>query len=199
MQKIILLAGPTGSGKSLMIYTIVRYYADKGEKVLIIVPTTSLVSQLYKDFEEYGWDAESYCHKIFAGEEKKTNLPVTISTWQSIYKLDKSYFDDYTSILGDECLSPDTLIKIEDGTEKEIKNIQVGDNVLTFNEKTGEIESKPVLKIHKNISPDEKMYKITLSNGRSIKITGNHKVLLKNGTWIRSDQIKSGDIINSIE
>ena len=65
-----LLISPTASGKSLMIYSIVRYYVDKGQKILLVVPTTSLVEQMYKDFEDYGWDSESYCHKIYSGREK---------------------------------------------------------------------------------------------------------------------------------
>ena len=100
-----VLISPTGSGKSLMIYSIVRYYVEKGEKILLIVPTTSLTSQMYKDFMSYGWDAESYCHKVHAGIQKTTDLPVTISTWQGIYQLDKSFFDDFTVVLGDECHS----------------------------------------------------------------------------------------------
>jgi superfamily II DNA or RNA helicase len=98
-----ILLSPTGSGKSLMIYSLVRYYVEKGEKILIIVPTTSLVSQIYKDFIDYGWDAGSYCHKIYAGAEKNTDFPVTISTWQAIFKLDKSYFDDFGCVIMDEC------------------------------------------------------------------------------------------------
>ena len=65
-----LVISPTGSGKSLMIYSIVRYHVHKEKNVLIIVPTTSLVEQMYKDFKDYGWDSEKYCHKIYAGKEK---------------------------------------------------------------------------------------------------------------------------------
>jgi superfamily II DNA or RNA helicase len=57
---------------------------------------------MYKDFEDYGWDSESYCHKIYSGREKRTNLPVTITTWQSVYKLERSFFEDYGCIIGDE-------------------------------------------------------------------------------------------------
>ena len=57
---------------------------------------------MYKDFEDYGWDSESYCHKIYAGREKRTDLPVTITTWQSVYKLERSFFEDYGCIIGDE-------------------------------------------------------------------------------------------------
>jgi superfamily II DNA or RNA helicase len=97
-----LLISPTASGKSLMIYSLVRYYIDKGQKILLVVPTTSLVEQMYKDFQDYGWDAESYCHRIYSGREKTNEHPVTITTWQSIYKLERSFFEDYNVIIGDE-------------------------------------------------------------------------------------------------
>ena len=97
-----LLISPTASGKSLMIYSLVRYYVAKDEKILLIVPTTSLVEQMVKDFADYGWDSDSNCHKIYSGREKHTNLPVTVTTWQSIYKLPKSFFESYTVVIGDE-------------------------------------------------------------------------------------------------
>ena len=97
-----LLISPTASGKSLMIYTLVRYYVDKGEKILLVVPTTSLVEQMYKDFQDYGWNAESYCHLIYEGKEKTNEYPVTITTWQSVYKLDRKFFKEYSVAIGDE-------------------------------------------------------------------------------------------------
>jgi superfamily II DNA or RNA helicase len=97
-----LLISPTASGKSLMIYSLVRYYTDKREKILLVVPTTSLVEQMYKDFQDYGWDAESYCHRIYSGKEKTNESPVTITTWQSVHKLDRKFFVDYDVVIGDE-------------------------------------------------------------------------------------------------
>ena len=97
-----LLISPTASGKSLMIYSLVRYYTDKREKILLVVPTTSLVEQMYQDFQDYGWDAESYCHRIYSGKEKTNEFPVTITTWQSVHKLDRKFFVDYDVIIGDE-------------------------------------------------------------------------------------------------
>ena len=97
-----LLISPTASGKSLMIYSVVRYYSDKQQKILLIVPTTSLVEQMYKDFQDYGWDAENHCHKIYSGREKTSDAPVIITTWQSIYKLDRSFFEDFDVVIGDE-------------------------------------------------------------------------------------------------
>ena len=97
-----LLISPTASGKSLMIYALVRYYVAKKQKILLVVPTTSLVEQMYKDFEDYGWNAESYCHRIYGGKEKTNEYPVTITTWQSVHKLDRKFFVDYDVVIGDE-------------------------------------------------------------------------------------------------
>ena len=97
-----LLISPTASGKSLMIYAIVRYFVSKNQKILLVVPTTSLVEQMYKDFEDYGWNPDSYCHRIYSGKEKSNEYPVTITTWQSIYKLDRQFFVDYDVVIGDE-------------------------------------------------------------------------------------------------
>ena len=97
-----LLISPTASGKSLMIYSIVRYFVEKGKNTLIIVPTTSLVEQMYKDFADYGWDVGSFCHKIYAGKERETDSQVIITTWQSIYKLPRKYFERFSVVVGDE-------------------------------------------------------------------------------------------------
>ena len=94
-----LLVSPTASGKSLIIYLIVRAL---NVKTLIIVPTTSLVSQLYADFQEYGWDSAKYCHQVYAGQDKISDKLVVISTWQSIYKLNKKLFEPYKLVIGDE-------------------------------------------------------------------------------------------------
>ena len=97
-----LLISPTASGKSLMIYALVRYYVDKGQKILLVVPTTSLVEQMYKDFDDYGWDVDSYCHRIYAGKEKTNKYAVTITTWQSEYNSERSFFENYNVVIGDE-------------------------------------------------------------------------------------------------
>ena len=109
-----LVISPTASGKSLMIYSIVRYYAEQRKNTLIVVPTTSLVEQMYKDFESYGWNAETYCQKVYAGLEKEVSKSVVITTWQSIYKLPKVYFENFEVVVGDEAhqFKSASLVKI---------------------------------------------------------------------------------------
>lgn len=95
-----LLLSPTASGKSLIIYLITRYVNVR--KSLIIVPTISLVTQLASDFADYGFESDRYIHRIFAGQDKQTDKPITISTWQSLYKLPKEYFKQFELVIGDE-------------------------------------------------------------------------------------------------
>jgi len=97
-----LLVSPTASGKSLVIYSLVRYYHMMGLKTLILVPTTSLVEQMYSDFEDYGWSSDTYCQKVYQGHSSKVEKDVVISTWQSIYKLPKKYFEQFGCVIGDE-------------------------------------------------------------------------------------------------
>jgi len=102
-NKRMLLVSPTASGKSLIIYNIVRFLLDADYKRgLLIVPTTSLVEQMYKDFESYGFDSEQYCHRQYSGKEKHTNKFLTITTWQSVYKNDPEYFHQFDFVFGDE-------------------------------------------------------------------------------------------------
>ena len=97
-----LLVSPTASGKSLIIYSLVRYYQMKGLKTLILVPTTSLVEQMYTDFQDYGWNSDIHCQKIYQGYTTKIEKDVVISTWQSIYKMPRKYFDQFGCVIGDE-------------------------------------------------------------------------------------------------
>jgi len=101
-----LLLSPTASGKSLIIYILVRYYKlllkDKEtDKTLILVPTTSLVEQMYSDFVDYGW-SENNMQRVYSGHDREVTHSVVISTWQSLYKMPKSYFDSFGLVIGDE-------------------------------------------------------------------------------------------------
>ena len=97
-----LILSPTASGKSLILYLIVRYLMKDHDKGLLIVPTTSLVEQMFTDFKSYGFDSDKHCHRQYSGKEKHTNSFLTISTWQSVYKNDKEYFEQFDFVIGDE-------------------------------------------------------------------------------------------------
>ena len=209
-NKRLTLVSPTGSGKSLVLYVIIRSLIQiaikQKQKLLIIVPTTNL-GELYSDFQDYSeknkWPVDKYCHRIHQGLEKTTNKPVIISTWQSLEVIrnmdgQEAYFKGFLAVLGDECIARDTKISIKpqalkNGSimcEKSIQDITVDDVVQTYNEKTKQLEYKHVIKLHTNLNITEQLFELTLSNNTTIKITGNHKILLTTGKWKRVDALK---------
>tara|TARA_R110000765_G_scaffold9042_3_gene28562 strand:+ start:13982 stop:15496 length:1515 start_codon:yes stop_codon:yes gene_type:complete len=106
-----ILKSPTASGKSLMIYLMSRYFMEQvsgTQQILVIVPTVSLVSQMYGDFHDYSLNdstfnvTEQSVHTIQGGRSKDSNAPIVISTWQSIFKQPKSWFAKFGMVVGDE-------------------------------------------------------------------------------------------------
>jgi superfamily II DNA or RNA helicase len=103
-RRIVL--SPTGSGKSLLLYLVSMYLLTKGKRGLIIVPRSALVEQLYSDFEDYstknGKNMEKYCHRVYSGRDKESDKPIVISTWQSLQRLPKEYFQQFDYVVCDE-------------------------------------------------------------------------------------------------
>lgn len=82
-----VLISPTGSGKSLIIYLLIRWFLERSDqKAIIIVPTTSLCHQLYQDFSDYSakddtFSIEDRANIIMSGytkEPKNRRLKVTM-------------------------------------------------------------------------------------------------------------------------
>jgi len=101
-------------------------------------------------------------------------------------------------LIVDECLHPETEITLWDNSTKKIKDIQVGDLVKTINEQSGEIENKPVVKLHHNLNKGVQMYEIEMNNGDILRITGNHKVKISDGSWKKVEDLNEDDEILSI-
>ena len=114
-HKRVTVQSPTGSGKSLVIYLMTRWFMDNvsphrngpGADTLIVVPNISLVEQLQKDFADYSqldptFDADAEVHKIHSGAEKTTDKKIVITTWQSINKLGPQWFKRFGLYIGDE-------------------------------------------------------------------------------------------------
>jgi superfamily II DNA or RNA helicase len=98
-KKRLTLLSPTSSGKSYIIYLFHRFF---NKKTLIIVPTLGLVRQMKGDFADYGYDSERNVHQIFSGQDKETDKPITVSTWQSLSGMPSSFFDQFEVLVCDE-------------------------------------------------------------------------------------------------
>lgn len=98
-----LILSPTASGKSLIIYMLIRWYREVHDrKILIVVPTVSLVSQMIGDFTDYSDGAFKDVYGITGGSSKTSDARVMVSTWQSIYKQPASWYAQYGSVICDE-------------------------------------------------------------------------------------------------
>lgn len=201
-----ILLSCTGSGKSLMIYCIFRYLLEKKKlkHLLLIVPNTSLVEQMYTDFIDYGWDnIEDSVEMLYSGKKPTFKKPVLISTWQSLQMQDKDFFEKYNSVLVDECVNENTLILTPSG-EKPIKDIKTGELVITYNEKNKIYEANKVLEVHQNhiSSKNKKMLRLELEDGKILELTENHPVFTTNRGWVRAGELNENDdieIINNVE
>ena len=105
--KKVLLLSPTASGKSLIIYLLTRYLLQNScKRGLLIVPTISLVEQMFGDFKDYSsankWNVEANVQKIYQGQDKIISRSLTISTWQSIHEFPKKFFEQFDFVIGDE-------------------------------------------------------------------------------------------------
>lgn len=184
-----ILEHATASGKSLTIALIAMHFliTEEVTKCLILVPSLSLIEQMKTDLISYGVPEEWIGR--FSGKVKDAKQPIIVSTWQSMCR-QKKMTAEFDLLLADECLHPSTLISIADGSKKPISDIEVGDLVVTKNELTHELQNKPVIKIHHNISNTENnMFEIELENGKTIRITGNHKIMLTDGTWKKVEDL----------
>lgn len=111
----MLALSPTSSGKSAIIYCYMRWLLERNQNVILMVPTTSLVTQMLSDFKDYAsetdWDADEHVHTLYAGQDKDFSKQVLITTWQSVHSMAKSkaktreiadFFRKWNVYIGDE-------------------------------------------------------------------------------------------------
>jgi DNA-directed RNA polymerase beta subunit len=92
-----------------------------------------------------------------------------------------------------QCLHPDELVWMADGTKKCIKDVKIGEMVLTFNPETLDITETSV--INQFVRPNEfPIYKLTTQSGREITATSDHKFMTNQG-WKTVDEIHKDNTI----
>lgn len=90
-EKRLCIESVTASGKSLTIYTIIRYLTSINKRILLIVPSVQLVEQMYSDFSDYGFDDISLkCHTIYGGKIRDFKKQIIVATWQSLNSIKKT-------------------------------------------------------------------------------------------------------------
>lgn len=177
---------------TLLTSAIVEYANKLNMRTITVVPSSSLLKQTHDYIKQFDIPVGMF------GAGKRDDSPNIVATWQTLQH-NMPYIRDFQCIIWDECVHPSSKIRMADNSEKRIDEIKVGDEVKTINEKTQQIENKPVVKIHKNLieSNNQQMFKITMEDDSEIMLTGNHEVLTENG-WKRTDELSMDDEIISL-
>ena len=90
-----------------------------------------------------------------------------------------------------QCLDTEETVLMSDGSRKMIKDVVVGDRVITFDTKTMATSTTTV--VHQYVRPTtNKIYKITTISGRSIIATGNHNFMTTEG-WMPVEKMNMMD------
>lgn len=161
---------------------LVDSYAKKGCKTLTIVPAKTLIKQTVEQFEKLGLDVTHY-----NSLNPSLDHDHIVTTWQTLQNV-PHVMSQFQMVVVDECVDGETLITMADYSHKKIKDIVVGDKILSYN--NGQYEVDEVLKLHKNLlkSNNEKMYRLEFDNGVVLEVTGNHLIMTDNG-YIRADDL----------
>lgn len=197
-KRKLLILSPTSSGKSFICAALYRYCIDNNIPLLITVPSTSLVEQLYSDFEEYMADdhnVSDYTAKLYSGQEKNPTHQVIISTWQSLMNKEPEWFSKFNFYICDECFIPTSKVLTKNGYV-EIQNIKPGDIVINYSEQTKTFKEDTVVKVHKNLkkSHNKKLIKFKFDNNTEFTCTENHEILTNNG-WKQAKYLDENDEI----
>lgn len=107
-----LILSPTGSGKSYIIYLIIRFLLNHVPgKILISVPSINLVRQMKTDFCSYENNRFicDQCYELLSGESKQTSRRVVIATWAMLYRQDVAFFTQFDVFICDEAHQADSM------------------------------------------------------------------------------------------
>lgn len=194
----------TGAGKTIVTATLSKLVEPYG-KSIVIVPNKGLVKQTEKDYKAIGLDVG-----VYYGDRKEFGHTHTICTWQTLDRIEKegkklaeedkpiNYFlQEVVAVICDECFSPDTRIRTDNGWER-IDQIKKGDKIINYSEKDCCFKEDIVEDVFINLpkSFGEDLYELEFDNGIIVKVTGNHKVLTNRG-WVEVKDLNvEDDIIN---
>jgi len=94
------------------------------------------------------------------------------------------------------CLTPDTLVTMADGTQKQIQDVRVGEMVLAWNFYTGQYEAVPVTLLQSHETGNLDILHLYFEDGTELKILGEHGVYDADlNTFVFIDQYDVQDYI----
>lgn len=182
----------TGKTFAMSVGLLHRLLVNKGYRVLMVAPMETMITEVVEQIKKF----------CAAMEED----PITSATQSPIHQLTFNTGSTFKGVTAgasgakgtrgkgadllyvDECFPAKTKIKLQDGTTKNIEDIEVGDKVLSFDEKKGKLVAKPVVAV--KCTGKKEVYSFTTVSGKKIHCTAEHPVLTRSG-WMAAHEANS--------
>jgi superfamily II DNA or RNA helicase len=127
-------------------YIIIQYLTlvEGFDRILLTVPTTGLVTQIYNDFKDYAQNIEFNEADYLTIPNKqnikfKADAKVIISTWQSIQKQDIEYFENFDVLMCDEVHTMAADVSQQISLKSKNVSVKLGMTATLSNTKLGEM------------------------------------------------------------
>ena len=181
-----ILQSPAGSGKTQMGIALA---VKLGKKCLWLTHTQDLLKQSYDRASQY--IDKSLLGTITAGNVN-IGSGITFATVQTLAKQDLTQYKYmWDVVIVDECFIGDTLVNTIDGYKK-IKDIKVGDYVLSYNHIKNSTEYKRVSHLFKKTPSN--LLTVSVKNGKIKGVTGNHPFYTKRG-YVKAEDLTNEDYV----
>jgi len=135
-------------------------------------------------------------HKFFltsAGSLNYKQIDATLPKLMAIIRKIMSFHPDDKGII--HCIDEDTLILTKSGKEKKIRDLEIGDEIVSFNVQYNKFEFKLIL--NKFDNGERECFELNFDNGSSIKCTAEHKFYTKNRGWVPAIDLNNEDEVVS--
>jgi len=137
---------------------------------------------------------DTYLHKFSSNKYNFTHCEIHPSTIFGVVGSCVPYPDHNQAPRNTyQCLHPDELVWMADRTKKMIKDIVIGDSVLTIHPETLDINETKV--VNQFVRPNEyPIYKITTVSGKEIRATEDHKFMTDSGWKTIKEMIENPEL-----
>ena len=177
----------TGLGKAVL-FAALREHHGFRKRIMVLVHREELADQGADKLAR--WNPGLMCgvemaHRNAAPMDSLVVASVPTLGRRNSERIKKFDPADFDCIVSDECFPAGTLI---DG--KPIENILVGDRVTSYDESSGTIVNRRVLRVFKNPEPTHLVWMLTKRG--ILNCTANHPVFTQRG-WINAIEVTASD------
>lgn len=183
------VVAPTGAGKTVIMSELVRRALARAERVVVVAHRQELIVQIVKSLRQH-LGAGVGIEVVTAGCTARWNKPVTVGMVPTIARRLKHLTPLIgCTLLQDECFPVGTLI---DGVP--IESLKPGDLVRCFDHSTGQVVTRPVVRLFKNPAPLA-MARVRFTDGTTFSCTMGHPVWVEGKGYTPAATLTPGAIV----